>query len=437
MSQDNRTEHPMTLEEARKVRWLRQNPRPMGELVAEGYLTKKDLAWAAQSAFNPVQKQAAQVLLDALNHTPFAPNDKPSVQALPPELAHAEFLVNLTMEQARATEWPFSPYKGEPMGKLVDKQQITLRELGYAVDAAWDKRVRQAVTALLLTRLNQIIQEPAPSAGLLRVISGGRSFAERRQFYLVIGEAMLFGIVLGVLLGLWIAYTISALSSPPKKIPPGAMSPTTIAIGIGILVLLSVGALTLLMAVLDRIANYIEKQIRFYRKGQEGEDRVVAAMHAVLDGTWCLFRNVKLPGRNKGDLDSVLVGPAGVWVLEIKTFTNEHRNVGERWEYRTKNGWRSERKSPSRQAADNAARLSSFLKADSIQQWVTPAVVWANPEAHVQVDNPSVAVWTLDRLPDELGNIWQGESLAEPKRQQIVDKLTRLCKTQQEARNSA
>jgi hypothetical protein len=50
------------------------------------------------------------------------------------------------------------------------------------------------------------------------------------------------------------------------------------------------------------------------------------------------------------------------------------------------------------------------------------------------VDNPSVAVWTLDRLPDELDNIWQAETLAEPKRQQIVDKLTRLCREQREAR---
>ena len=56
-------ESAMTIEAARKVNWNRQNPRPMGELLNEGFLNKEDLEWAAQNAFNPLQKQAAQVLL--------------------------------------------------------------------------------------------------------------------------------------------------------------------------------------------------------------------------------------------------------------------------------------------------------------------------------------------------------------------------------------
>lgn len=31
----------MDIEEARKVLWLKSNPRPLGELLDEGYLTKK------------------------------------------------------------------------------------------------------------------------------------------------------------------------------------------------------------------------------------------------------------------------------------------------------------------------------------------------------------------------------------------------------------
>ena len=53
----------MDLNEARKVLWLRSNPRPLGELLDEGYLTASRLEWAAQWAYNSNLQQAAQVIL--------------------------------------------------------------------------------------------------------------------------------------------------------------------------------------------------------------------------------------------------------------------------------------------------------------------------------------------------------------------------------------
>jgi hypothetical protein len=43
------------------------------------------------------------------------------------------------------------------------------------------------------------------------------------------------------------------------------------------------------------------------------------------------------------------------------------------------------------------------------------------------VENPSAAVWMFNRLPDELGNIWQSEKLSKEERSKIVEKLTKLC----------
>ncbi len=98
MTQPNTVERVMTVAEARQVQWMRPNQRPMGELLDEGCLTKKDLEWAAQCAFKAVQKQAARVLLDELDRIPIRPIDKATVQPLPPELAHSAFPINLTME---------------------------------------------------------------------------------------------------------------------------------------------------------------------------------------------------------------------------------------------------------------------------------------------------------------------------------------------------
>ncbi len=144
-----------------------------------------------------------------------------------------------------------------------------------------------------------------------------------------------------------------------------------------------------------------------------------------------MFRNVILPGRSKADLDAVLVGPPGVWALEVKAFTGQYRNVSERWEYRA-GGWKSLRSSPSRQARNNAAHLGQFFRADGVEQWVEPVVVWANPDSPLSVENPMVRVWNLDRLPEELGNIWQGRKVDDSTRVRIEEKLTALCKQRKE-----
>ena len=56
-------------------------------------------------------------------------------------------------------------------------------------------------------------------------------------------------------------------------------------------------------------AKWLDRQIAAYRRGQQGEDRVVDAIRSSLDAQWTLFRNVVLPGRNRADIDAVLVGP--------------------------------------------------------------------------------------------------------------------------------
>jgi hypothetical protein len=333
----------------------------------------------------------------------------------------------MTIEQARATLWPLRPYEGQPMGPLVETRQITLKDLGYAIENAWDERVRKAAIALMLVRLKQVVQEPALPAGFLHVVSGGRSYSERRQFLLTLIEGLIFGAALasGIFLFFLSVQARQSTASPTKTLSDWLASP------VGILTLVIVlafcaGILWLAKFIFERVINTIDTKIENYRKGQGGEDKVVEVIRQSLDGNWFLFRNIVVPGRNKSDLDGVLVGPSGLWVLEIKTFTGEYRNIGEHWEYRSGNRWKLMPASPSRQAQDNAVRLANFLRADDIRQWVTPAVVWANRETPLTVENPSTAVWLLDRLPDELGNVWHDETITEVKRKQIVEKLTKL-----------
>ena len=245
-------------------------------------------------------------------------------------------------------------------------------------------------------------------------------------------QGLIFGLVLGGAgLSTFQSFIKKDTSPPGKPLEEVFGSPESI-VALVIALVLLIGVSWLGYYLFKLVINGLDKKIDNYRKGQKGEDQVVDVMRQNLDGHWTLFRNVTLPGRNKADIDAVLVGPPGVWALEVKTFTGEYKNIGEHWQVRAR-GWKLLKSSPSRQAQDNAVRLSNFFKADGIKQWVTAVVIWANRESPLSVENPMVAVWTFDRLPDELGNIWQGQETNESIRTHIVEKLGKLCQRDKEA----
>lgn len=416
----------MNIEEARKVIWLKSNPRPLGELLDEGYLTPSKLIWAAEHAYNPKLQEAAKVLLKATSPA----GKEPAQQRINPA-----FEIGMTLEKARNTPWPFGQFKGQLMGALLETRQITLKDLGYAIEQAYSENVRQAAVALSLSRMEQAVKEPV-HAGIINVVSGGRSYSARRESQLIFLEGAILGLLLGAGL-MFSAVSLPGLFHPSlggKSFIEIAFSPAGI-IALAILTGFLILILWLQNFILDRIMNRLDRQIEQHRLGQEGEDQTVQMAIQALDGTWSIFRNVILPGRSKGDLDIVLVGPPGVWVLEVKNFRGTYRNIGERWELQKGQNWKSASVNPSRQARDNAARLGNFLKAEHIERFVEPVVVWANEESRLSVENPSTVIWRYDHIPDELGNIWQSDKLSAEERKKITDKLSKWCEVQKKRNN--
>ena len=415
----------MNIEEARKVLWLKSNPRSLGELLDKGYLTKERLEWAAQWAYNYKLKEAAQVLLEAMKNPAPNVNEKPEPKQ---ELrVDSSLPIGITIEKARATPWPFIPYKGQLMGELVESKQLSLKDLGYGIEAAWDDKVRQAAIALALMRLEQVVKEPSGRTGFVHLVRGGRSYAERQQLWLTFLNGLTVGVTI-ILLMVCVAYLIWDFLTPhpeAKSIAEFTSSPSSLIIFIFTVGILCLGT-WFIASLPERISRRLEKLIEEYHRGEDGEDRVAELILQALDGNWHLFRNISLPGRNKGDFDFVLVGPPGVWVLEVKNFRGEYRNIGDRWEYKKGKNWKTASSNPSQQAQKNALRLANFLKADGLNVFVNAVVVWANQESPLFIENPVVAIWPYNRLADELGNIWQVEKFTESERRKITDKLSRL-----------
>ena len=421
----------MNIEEARTVLWLKSNHRPLGELLDDGYLTQERLEWAAKWAYNPRLQEAAKVLLETIIH----PSTNDEVVEKPETLiintGDSAIETNISFDKASSTAWPFPPYKGQMMGRLVESRQLSLKDLAYAVENAWDERVRRAATTFSLIRLKQVIQEPAPSAGFIHVVSGGRSFAQQKETQLT----LLLGIFFGVIASGTAFFLFRSIRPATERNPNAASLGDLISTPSGVFgLIIALGIILfigwLVSFVIERITKRLENQIEAHRRGQEGEDSVVQVIVQALDGNWHLFRNVSIPGRNKADLDVVLVGPPGVWALEVKNFNGTYRNHGDAWEYKKGSRWRTMSKNPSRQANNASLRLANFLKADHLKVFVNSVVVWASITSPLFIDNPSVSIWYYRRLADELGNIWQGERLSKIERDKIIDKLTRLCKHQ-------
>jgi len=421
-------------------------------LLDDGYLTRDRLKWAADNAYNPQLRQAATVIFDSLKQS----NEERKIEtSQTPGQSVASPLpgvnVDISIEDAQNTIWPFSSppnCKGQPMGLLVNARQLVLKDLAYAIEKAWEKRVKQAATVLMLQQLNHTVNEPPESTGPLRIVSSGRTFAERKQLQLAMWMGLLLGGICLLPIFLYIYFVMPNANHITRKllqIEPiqrliflpftyFGLSQTTSSLKAAVFIVLIVIGLFasgIIMWLYNRVINHIMdkmvKNIDRYRKGQEGETKVVEAMIANLDDKWSLYRNISLPGRKKSDLDVILVGPPGVWVLEVKNYEGEYKNTGEDWQYRAGHIWKSLRKSPSRQVQKNAGTLSNFLKADGIRQYVNSIVVWANEETPLAVENPMVAVWQYNRLPEELGNIWQNQPIEQTQQKRIESKLTKLC----------
>lgn len=409
-------QHAMTLAEARQVVWIKDNARPMGELFDEGYLTVDRLNWTAQYAYSRRMRDAAVLLLGG------AESPRPT-ELIPAAVRTGSPITPMTIEAARRVKWPFRDVKGRSMGDLLDQRLLTLKDLGYAVENAGERPVRQAAVTLMLDRLAQA----EPPAGPLRVVrSERRSFSEYRQLQIVLVQGILLGVGIVVFLvstGWWL-----------WKYVPVWQDPATITRFLSPSGLLAVSIIVIACWLMDRLAKYastrlgdrFETELRANRLGQLGEERVAEALRAHLDSDWTLYRNIILPGRKGGDLDAVLVGPTGIWALEIKNYTGAYRYVRNRWECQTKRGWVSARSRPSDQVRRNATRLHDFLEADDIAQYVKGVVVWANPDSPIEVADSDTPVWRLDRLEEPLA-VARSRSAFPPERlTRIHAKLERL-----------
>ncbi len=119
------------LQSARALIWpfgpRHERGRPLGDLLAEGKVTRQDLEWARDEAREVRVRQAARVVLA---HMARLPN------------------VSMTVQEARLLAWPFRRFT-RPLGELVDEGTLKPKDLQRVAWHAADARLRQAARLVL------------------------------------------------------------------------------------------------------------------------------------------------------------------------------------------------------------------------------------------------------------------------------------------------
>lgn len=167
------------------------------------------------------------------------------------------------------------------------------------------------------------------------------------------------------------------------------------------------------------VASLFLRRYRIWKAGGKGEQAVASSLQK-LDDSYYLISAVQLAAR-RGDIDHVVAGRNGIFVIEAKNYSGAVQCNGDEW-YRKKRGSSHTARvdSVSEQARNNAVQMRDFLhRSTGLDLDVTPICVFVNPGVQLTLKNPAVPVLRLGNLSRFIEGA-KGKSLSK----QDLDKVT-------------
>ena len=136
-----------------------------------------------------------------------------------------------------------------------------------------------------------------------------------------------------------------------------------------------------------------------YQRGMEGEEAVLQTLRGLPDG-YAAVTNFVVPGTRQGDTDLLVLGPAGILVVEVKAYTGHYACHGDAWFAVHPDGTRQPlRSSVSRQAKRSRKAIAHYLIDCDIAAPVHAVAVF-RPGVRLELIHPTVPVLTQDSLRD-------------------------------------
>ncbi len=163
--------------------------------------------------------------------------------------------------------------------------------------------------------------------------------------------------------------------------------------------------------------------------GAEGEESVIRVLQN-LDSSFKVVNDVVIPG-DRQNIDHIVVGSAGIFVIETKNYNGNIRCYKDDWT-RKKVGRRGTVYSayvgnPSKQAKRNAIILRNWLQSENIDVgYIVAVVVFTNEDVKLNLIRPTVRVV----LANNLLGVFKAESnykMSNEKINSVAEKLARLA----------
>jgi hypothetical protein len=154
------------------------------------------------------------------------------------------------------------------------------------------------------------------------------------------------------------------------------------------------------------------------------KSRVTVALKS-LSNDYLLLTHIALPVYG-GTIDHLLIGPNGLFVIEVKNYSGYVRCNQDQWAVKTRR-----MNSLSKQAKRNSMALRSAIASLYSGRriaipYVTPLLVFANPEARLRLRQPTIAVLRLHEVAEFIRNYTPKRQITPEERRRIVHHLGSL-----------
>ena len=147
---------------------------------------------------------------------------------------------------------------------------------------------------------------------------------------------------------------------------------------------------------------YYLRKYRVYNAGWAGEKQVTKLLSSKLSDDYLLLNSLYL--RNGGgDVDHVVLGPNGVFVLETKNWSGDITCNGDEWQRDDRHTFKN---SPSLQVKRNTAKIKHIIDSSpalrSPEVTVEGIVVFTNNHSTLHLNSPTVLILRLSQLPSHI-----------------------------------
>ncbi|MDR2203161.1 MAG: NERD domain-containing protein [Nitrososphaerota archaeon] len=180
-----------------------------------------------------------------------------------------------------------------------------------------------------------------------------------------------------------------------------------------------VGALILLAS-----SWFYQRKYHIYKGGWQGEKTVVNTLTKNLGNEYYLINGAYIRG-DRGDVDHILLGPSGVYVLETKNWRGKITCYGDQW---LRSG-KKIKNSPSLQIKRNTQKIIHLVgnapTLRDIHIWVEGLLVFTNPNTDLNINNPTVTTLKLAKLSEYIKK-QPNNRLTKEQIQQIIKQIQNI-----------